>query len=790
MQATKGRRGRGKFAAAVGLILALTAGFFAFAPSALAHHPIVSGVSTCEEDGTYTVEWTVGNSETPSDHWMLVREFSLDPNLGTTTGLVADASYDGLVNPVSYTGPGTLVAPSGEVHATTTGIPASATSIELSVTGRWRYGTGSSVIQSASFTVELEGHCKPQKGSLSIEKEVKGNSAPPGATYTISYDNGAGTSGQVTVQGGQTQTVGDLPFGTYTLSELNPPAGATVQISPNPAVVGKDSPQVKVTVTNTFPDLGSFQVNKEVTGATEGYVLGSSFTVSYSCTNGASGSLTLQDGQTDSVANLPVGTQCTLSEISKPATSGPSYVWGTESWSPSNVVTVAAATVAKATLTNPLEQIRGGFSVTKQVTGVTAGYVPGSTFTVAYDCDNGTSGSFTVADGTTGQVSGLPTGTECTLSEVSKPATSGPSYAYGPEVFSPSNVVTIGEDTVTQVTLTNPIERLLGAIEVTKSISGATAGYVAGSAFGFELDCPSIGLDQSFTLEAGDSRSFDDLPLGTTCTVDEVTIPNPVPGYEYGTPTVVPADGTVTVDSTTTPVQVAFDNPLVWLPNPAASIVQDCESGGAVVTLENNGGGEVTFRILEDGQQVGDSHTVGSEGSTEVLVPLAEDEQATITVVVGEDQILAQETVTQNCQEPSATAAVDCAEGGVVVTLTNDGESPVELTVSKGGEVVDTVVVGREPVEVVVPMDEDETATITVSDASGVVDEFDFTYDCQPPPTEPPSSSTTFAVGGITERPGSLPTTGSSVGGFVSLAAGLLLAGASLVGLSRRRATR
>jgi LPXTG-motif cell wall-anchored protein len=169
-----------------------------------------------------------------------------------------------------------------------------------------------------------------------------------------------------------------------------------------------------------------------------------------------------------------------------------------------------------------------------------------------------------------------------------------------------------------------------------------------------------------------------------------------------------------------------------------------------------------------------------------VLVPLDEDEEATITVVVGEDEILAEELVSMNCQEPSATAVVECDEGGVVVTLTNDGESPVELTVSKNCEVVDTVEVGSEPVEVLVPMDEDELATITVSDASGVVEEFEFTLDCEEPP---PSTPTTVEVFGTTETPGRLPATGTSITAYVALALGLVLAGASLIGLSRRRAT-
>ena len=45
-----------------------------------------------------------------------------------------------------------------------------------------------------------------------------------------------------------------------------------------------------------------------------------------------------------------------------------------------------------SSLTNPLVRVLGGFTVTKHVTGETAGYVAGSTFTVSYTCTDGTDG--------------------------------------------------------------------------------------------------------------------------------------------------------------------------------------------------------------------------------------------------------------------------------------------------------------------------------------------------------------------------------------------------------------
>ena len=223
-----------------------------------------------------------------------------------------------------------------------------------------------------------------------------------------------------------------------------------------------------------------------MTGETGGYVAGSQFVVGYSCTNGPSGSLTLINGETKSVSNIPVGSTCTLSESSKPATSGTSYVYGPESWDPSNVITIGSTSNVAVVLTNPIERISGGFSVTKQVIGETSGYVPGSSTRSRMNVTNGTSGTLVLANSDTKGVGGLPLGTGCTLAETAKPSTSGPSYVYGPEVVSPSDAVTIvanDDDNVVQVTFNNPLEQRLGAFSVTKHVTGATGGYVGGSTF-------------------------------------------------------------------------------------------------------------------------------------------------------------------------------------------------------------------------------------------------------------------------------------------------------------------
>ena len=116
-------------------------------------------------------------------------------------------------------------------------------------------------------------------------------------------------------------------------------------------------------------------------------------------------------------------------------------MWGTESWTPSNSVTIVTNdsdnTVAWS-LTNPLVRVEGGFTVTKHVTGETGGYVGGSTFTGGLLAARTAQRHADARPTATPRPStGLPLLTTCTLSERAKPATKDASYAWGTETLDP-----------------------------------------------------------------------------------------------------------------------------------------------------------------------------------------------------------------------------------------------------------------------------------------------------------------------------------------------------------------
>ncbi len=102
--------------ASASLVLAMLAGLIGFAQSASAHSLSLTGVAACQEDGSYTITWTLSNDYELDS---IVHTFSVSPNVGTTN-LTADSSYHG---GTPYHGSGTVVPANHSIQFTTTGVP-------------------------------------------------------------------------------------------------------------------------------------------------------------------------------------------------------------------------------------------------------------------------------------------------------------------------------------------------------------------------------------------------------------------------------------------------------------------------------------------------------------------------------------------------------------------------------------------------------------------------------------------------------------------------------------------
>ena len=181
-------------------------------------------------------------------------------------------------------------------------------------------------------------------------------------------------------------------------------------------------------------------------------------------------------------------------------------------------------------------------------------------------------------------------------------------------------------------------------------------------------------------------------------------------------------------------------------PQPSARAVLDCASGGVAVTLVNSGDQAATFDVLKGDTVVADDVLVAGPGEASVLVPMAEDETAQITVVSGGSTVLNQ-SFTANCVRPSVSAAVACAAGGVTVTLTNDGDSPASFSITKGdGAPAIHVVAGHASTQVTVAYTEGETAQLVVLEGATTLLDQSYTFDCEKPTA---SATHTCAAEGI-----------------------------------------
>jgi len=236
-------------------ILSLAALVLSAAPAS-AHDVFLSGQTSCQVDGTWTVNWEAINNQPEPDHYMLVRAASVDA--GPLQGVVANPTYQGIVDanhPDASQGGGTIVPPSGfgPLEFSSPGIPASQASITLTFTGFWSYPTPTGVTSvevTESLTVDRPPECVDTRpGRIQIHKSVAGDGAPPGPFQFEVHGADSSVVTTVAVPANGDAVSVDIPPGVYTLVELNAPPGAT--ITPNPVVVAPSATAV-VQAVNTY----------------------------------------------------------------------------------------------------------------------------------------------------------------------------------------------------------------------------------------------------------------------------------------------------------------------------------------------------------------------------------------------------------------------------------------------------------------------------------------------------------------------------------------------------------
>ncbi|MGC5165992.1 DUF5979 domain-containing protein [Luteimicrobium sp. DT211] len=201
-----------------------------------------------------------------------------------------------------------------------------------------------------------------------------------------------------------------------------------------------------------------------------------------------------------------------------------------------------------ATVTNTYEE--GGFTVSKAVDtggavdqdGNPIAYTRDYTFTasctfndteVVPDADQ----TFTLNDGESKTVDGLPAGSECTVTETdtggaaSTTTTTTTADATGEPTDGTSSTFTITPDADDQVTNTVDVENTytVGSVELTKAVDGDGADDWGQGPFTVHLTCtldgadPTTVYDADHTLTPPDDLTWtvENLPTGASCTVTE-----------------------------------------------------------------------------------------------------------------------------------------------------------------------------------------------------------------------------------------------------------------------------
>ena len=352
-------------------------------------------------------------------------------------------------------------------------------------------GNGSSVTVMTNNTLTFD------TGSLKILKTLSNpdNAGVP-ASFTINYDCGGGYTGNVSVAAGGSQTVSGIPTGSScTVSEpaLTPISGytwGTPSVSGSPATIGKNT-TVEVTVANSISrDLGSLVLAKSLSGGPGGYT--GPFTINYDCGTGYQGSASVAAGGSKTVSGIPTGKQCTVSETLPTPPTG--YSFGTPTFSPQATVTIPDGNGSSVTVTtnNTLTRDTGSLQIAKTLSNPDGANVP-SSFTVNYSCDDGTSGSKSVAPGSPATVSGIPTGSTCTVTEVAPAAISG--YTWGAITYSPTSIVISSKGGTFTITVGNSITRDRGSLTIVKNVVNDNGGTATVSAFGLNTNAGSLTFD-------------------------------------------------------------------------------------------------------------------------------------------------------------------------------------------------------------------------------------------------------------------------------------------------------
>ncbi len=373
-------------------------------------------------------------------------------------------------------------------------------------------------------------------GSLKITKIAD---AAGSFTFDVSCTDGTNPQNiPITIDGAHLNTgvsaplISGIPTGTVCTVSEDGNELFTTTVAPPGGQVTIDNGTKTVTFTNTRKT-GSLKITKIADAA-------GSFTFDVSCTDGTNPQnipITIDGAHLNTgvsaplISGIPTGTVCTVSEDGN-------ELFTTTVAPPGGQVTIDNGTKT-VTFTNTRKT--GSLKITKIADAA-------GSFTFDVSCTDGTNpqnipitidGAHLNTGVSAPLISGIPTGTVCTVSED------------GNELFTTTvdpagGVVAITTGTK-EVTFTNT--RRTGSLTISKHAVGGNGTFT------FQVDCDDDNFDSTVKLTVADGDTeiaiVHGIPTGTKCTVTE-------DANNLFSTVVVPADGTVTIDENG--ATVAFTN--------------------------------------------------------------------------------------------------------------------------------------------------------------------------------------------------------------------------------------
>ena len=513
-------------------------------------------------------------------------------------------------------------------------------------------------IDSNGQTIELTFKNSKLLGSISIEKVDSKDSELKleGAEFKVINSDGEEVGNIVTGEDGK-GSLGNLPYGEYTLMETKAPDGYELSLDLIVVEVNSET-EVYKTITNT-KILGKISILKVDSIDEDVKLLGAVFEVKDS-EGTVVDTITTGENGVGTSKELPYGNY-TVTEVSAP----PGYELSGES---KDVTIDSNGQTIELTFKN--SKLLGSISIEKVDSKDSELKLEGAEFKVI-NSDGEEVGNIVTGEDGKGSLGNLPYG-EYTLMETKAPD--------GYELSLDLIVVEVNSKAVVYKTITNT--KILGKISILKVDSTDADIKLPGAVFEVK-DSEGTVVDTITTGENGVGTSKE-LPYGNY-TVTEVSAP---PGYELSG-----ESKDVTIDSNGQTIELTFKNSKLLgsisiekvdskdselkLEGAEFKVINsDGEEVGNIVTGEDGKGslgnlpyGEYTLMETKapDGYELSlDLIVVEVNSETEVYKTI------TNTKILGKISILKVDSADENVKLPGAVFEVKDSEGTVVDTITTD----------------------------------------------------------------------------------------------------------------------